>query len=60
MLQNIDWDKITTEEAQDIANILACAFDIKAKCWGNEQELEIAYLLVKKSDSLNDTSRKGK
>lgn len=45
-VQLIDWEKITIEEAQELADILCSAFSVIAKCCGSSETRDVSYLTI--------------
>lgn len=46
MNYKIDWENLTKEEAQEIANLLCASYSIIAKCYGVEGLNDVSYLTV--------------
>lgn len=42
----LDWENMSIEEAQKIADRLTITFSIAAKCYGSKEVLDVSYLEV--------------
>ncbi len=42
----IDWENLSLEEAQKIADHLTAAFNVTAKCFGSDREKDVSFLNV--------------